>query len=65
MEKRQYRAVIQSTDYYFVDVMATNEAEAMQLASEADGFEWEFIDYGDWEIESIMELEPEERKANE
>lgn len=55
--KKKYHVVMQSIEYYGIDVEAYDEYEAMELAENTDGGEFIFEDNTPWEINEVKEVE--------
>lgn len=56
-KKKKYHVVMQSIEYYGIDVEAYDEYEAMELAENADGGEFIFEDNTPWEVNEVKEVE--------
>lgn len=56
-KKKKYHVVMQSIEYYGIDVEAYDEYEAMELAENTDGGEFIFEDNTPWEINEVKEVE--------
>ena len=46
---KEYTVTVMQPVYYYLRVKANTKAEAKQKAIEADGSEFDFIEYGDWQ----------------
>lgn len=56
-KKKKYHVVMQSIEYYGIDVEAYDEEEAIELAKNADGGEFIFEDNAPWEVNEVKEVE--------
>ncbi len=56
-KKKKYHVVMQSVEYYGIDVEAYDEDEAMELAENTDGGEFVFECNTPWEIDEVKEYE--------
>ena len=53
---KEYTVTVMQPSYYCLRVKANTEAEAKQKAIEADGSEFDFIEYGDWQDYEVEEV---------
>ena len=56
-KKKKYHVVMQSIEYYGIDVEAYDEYEAIELAENTDGGEFIFEDNTPWEVNEVKEVE--------
>ena len=54
---KKYRVWAKSISYCWLDVEADSEDEAMEIAEEADGGEYEESPYGDWIVTECVPLD--------
>ncbi len=54
LDKKRFRVEAHRTDYFFVDVLAADTDEAIELADTIDVAHWISFD-GDWEIYQAAE----------
>ena len=47
----KYRVITKQYVYQFAEVEANSQAEAEQIALESDALDWNWVDYGNFEIE--------------
>jgi len=57
---KTYRILASYTAYCSMVVEAENMDEAKEMAYEADGGDFQSDEYGDWNIDDVIELEEEE-----
>ena len=57
---KTYRILASYTAYCSMVVKAENMDEAKEMAYEADGGDFQSDEYGDWNIDDVIELEEEE-----
>ena len=56
---KTYRILASYTVYCSMEIEAENADEAREMAYEADGGDFQSDEYGDWNIDDVIELEEE------
>ena len=60
--RKKYRVVAQMIEFLECEIEAENMEDAWKIAKETDGAEFGKLDYGDWSISEVYELEEGDRK---
>jgi len=59
----RFTVVAQAVQLYVTDIQAEDEAQAQQIANELEAQEFEYLDWGDWEIVSIQKIHKKPKQA--
>jgi hypothetical protein len=54
---KKFKVVVSSISYYTVEIEAENDDEALDIARDMDGADFEADGVDDWEIYSVSEVE--------
>ncbi|MFA5111330.1 MAG: hypothetical protein WC443_08000 [Desulfobaccales bacterium] len=60
----RFTVVARAVQLYVTDIHAEDEAQAQQMANELEAQDFEYLDWGDWEILRVEKIHQKPKQAS-